>query len=289
MAIRPATLPAAVAPVLVGLGVAYGAGASFRIDTAAGCLAVGLLLQVAANLANDLADFRHGADSPDRQGPVRVAAAGLLTERQIEVGVAAALGASAVVGLYLGWVGGPAMLVLGGAAVVALLAYTGGPWPYGYKGLGEVFVFVFFGLVATGLTAYLQSLRFEAVYLAAACPVGALVTGILILNNLRDLPTDRRAGKRTLAVAFGESFAKAEYFATLTVAAAVPVAMVVSGAARPGALVALVVLVLAVPLAREVAAVGDGSDRRRLNALLKRTAQLSLWYGAVLAIGLAIR
>ena len=164
---------------------------------------MGLLLQIAANLANDLADFRRGADTPDRMGPTRVAAAGLMTERRLEVGIGTVIAASAVFGLYLAYVGGVAMLVVGALAVLSALAYTGGPWPYGYRGLGEVFVFVFFGLVATGVTAYLQAGRVEAVYLLAAVPMGALITGVLIVNNLRDIPTDRAAGKRTLAVSFG--------------------------------------------------------------------------------------
>jgi 1,4-dihydroxy-2-naphthoate octaprenyltransferase len=295
MAARPATLPAAVGPVLVGLGAAFGAGASLRVDTAAGCLAVGLLLQIAANFANDLADFRRGADTPDRTGPLRVAAAGLLTERGLEAGIAVVIGISALAGLYLAWVGGPLMLVLGAAAVVGLLAYTGGPWPYGYKGLGEVFVFAFFGLMATGVTAYLQSLRFEWAYVLAACPIGALVTGILIVNNLRDIPTDRAAGKRTLAVIFGEWFAKAEFYAMLALAAAVPAAMLMAGMARPAVLVALAALLMAPPLVREVAAVHEaphwepGPDRGRLNRVLKGTARMSLLYGVLFAIGLAVR
>ena len=296
MAARPATLPAAVGPVLVGLGVAFGSGAAFRADTALGCLAVSLLLQIAANFANDLADNRRGADTPDRQGPVRVAAAGFLTDLQIQAGIAAVVGAAALIGVYLAVVGGPVMLLLGVAAVVALLAYTGGPWPYGYKGLGELFVFAFFGPMATGLTAYLQSGRVEAAYLLAAVPVGALVTAILIVNNLRDIPTDRAAGKRTLAVIFGERFAKWEFYATLAVAAVVPVAMLAAGMARPTALAALAALALGVPLVREVAATREapsggaaGTDRRRLNLVLKGTARLSLVYGVLFAIGLAVR
>jgi 1,4-dihydroxy-2-naphthoate octaprenyltransferase len=295
MAARPATLPAAVGPVLVGLGAAFGSGAALRADTAAGCLAVGLLLQIAANFANDLADFRRGADTADRTGPLRVAAAGLLTERQIEAGIAVVVGVSGLIGVYLAWVGGPAMIVLGAAAVVGLLAYTGGPWPYGYKGLGEAFVFAFFGLMATGVTAYLQSLRFEWSYVLAACPIGALVTGILIVNNLRDIPTDRAAGKRTLAVIFGERFARAEYYAMLVVAAVVPVAMVPAGMARPTVLLALAALLMVPPLVREVAAVHEapsweeGPDRGRLNLVLKGTARMSLVYGILFAIGLAVR
>jgi 1,4-dihydroxy-2-naphthoate octaprenyltransferase len=273
---------------LVGLGAAIGSGAAFRFDAAVACLAVALLLQIAANLANDLADFRRGADTPDRMGPVRVAAAGLMTERRLEVGIAVVIAVSAVFGLYLALIGGIGMLVLGALAVVSALAYTGGPWPYGYRGLGEVFVFAFFGLAAVGGTAYLQAGRVEAVYLLAAIPMGALITGILIVNNLRDIPTDRAAAKRTLAVTFGEEFAKAEYYATLVAAAVVPVGLVAARLAGPAVLLPLLAGVMAPPLVREVRAVGPGSDRRRLNLVLKGTARLSLAYGVLFAIGLAV-
>ena len=289
LAIRPATLPAAVGPVLVGLGAAIGSGAAFRLDTALACLAVALLLQIAANMANDLADFRRGADTPDRMGPTRVAAAGLMTARRLEVGIAFVIAASAVFGLYLAFVGGLGMLVLGALAVVSALAYTGGPWPYGYRGLGEVFVFAFFGLMAVGATAYLQAGRVEAVYLLAAVPMGALITGILIVNNLRDIPTDRAAGKRTLAVMFGEGFAKTEYYAMLAAAAATPPLLLAAGFAGPAVLLPLLCGLMVPPLVREVRAVGSGSDRRRLNLVLKGTARLSLAYGVLFAIGLAVR
>lgn len=288
LAIRPATLPAAVAPVLVGLGAALGSGASFRVDTALGCLAVALLLQVAANLANDLSDFRRGADMPERVGPTRVAASGLVTTRRLEVAIALVVAAAGIVGLYLVVVGGPALLGLGILAVISALAYTGGPWPYGYRGLGEVFVFIFFGLVAVVGTAYLQALDLAPLYWLAALPVGALVTAILVVNNLRDLPTDRLAGKRTLAVIFGDRFTKAEYVGLCLVAAVVPVVIVVAGLAAPSALLPLLVLPLAIPPIREVLGVADRSDRRRLNPALGATARLSLAYAGLFAVGLAI-
>jgi 1,4-dihydroxy-2-naphthoate octaprenyltransferase len=288
LAIRPATLPAAVAPVLVGLGAALGSGASFRLDTAVGCLAVALLLQVAANLANDLSDFRRGADTPERVGPTRVAASGLVTTRRLEIAIAMVVAAAGVVGLYLVVVGGPALLGLGILAVISALAYTGGPWPYGYRGLGEVFVFVFFGLVAVVGTAYLQALDLVPLFWLAALPVGSLVTAILVVNNLRDVPTDRLAGKRTLAVTFGDRFTKAEYVGLCLVAAVVPIVIVVAGLAGPSALVPLLALPLAIPPMREVLGVADRSDRRRLNPALGATARLSLAYAGLFAAGLAI-
>jgi 1,4-dihydroxy-2-naphthoate octaprenyltransferase len=212
-----------------------------------------------------------------------------MTERRLEAGIFAIVAAAALVGLYLAAVGGVAMLILGAVAVAALLAYTGGPWPYGYKGLGEVFVFAFFGLMAVGVTAYLQAGRLEGAYLLAAVPIGALITGILVVNNLRDIPTDRAAGKRTLAVMAGEGFAGAEYYALLTTAAVVPPVMLAAGLARPAVLLALLSAVMVPPLVREVRAVGPATDRRRLNPVLRGTARLSLAYGVLFAIGLAVR
>jgi 1,4-dihydroxy-2-naphthoate octaprenyltransferase len=288
LAIRPATLPAAVGPVLVGLGAAVRSGAALRLDAALACLAVALLLQIVANLANDLADFRRGADTPDRTGPVRVAAAGMVTERQLEVGIGLVIVAAGLVGLYLAVLGGVGMLILGALAVVSALAYTGGPWPYGYRGLGEVFVFAFFGLMAVGVTAYLQAGRVEALFLIAAVPMGALITAILVVNNLRDIPTDRAAGKRTLAVTFGEGFAKGEFYVALVVAAVTPVLLLAAHLAGPAVLLPLLAGLLVPPLVREVHGVGPVSDRRRLNLVLMGTARLSLAYGLLFAIGLTI-
>ena len=282
-AARPNTLPAALAGVIVGLGAAYGAGAQFRLDTAVGCVLVALLLQVLANFANDLSDFRKGADTDARQGPMRVAAAGLVSERQLEVAIGITIAAAGVVGLWLAYIGGPVLIALGVLAVVAALAYTGGPWPYGYKGLGEVFVFAFFGLVAVVGTAYLQAGRLEPVFFAAAVPVGALTTAILVVNNLRDIPTDNVAGKRTIAVMIGEAATKQEWFAFVAVAFLTPVLLVVAG--RSWLLLATLAAVpMAVPL---WATVRGFTERRQLNLVLKGTARLSLVVAVLFAIGLA--
>lgn len=284
LAIRPNTLPAAIAPVLVGLGVAL-AGRTFAPGPAVACLAVALLLQIAANLANDLADFRSGADAADRVGPVRVAARGLATPRQLTVATGLVVAAAGVAGLYLVWVGGVLILVLGLLAIGAALAYTGGPWPYGYHGLGEVFVFLFFGLVAVLGTAYLQTGTVDALAILAAVPMGGLATAILVVNNLRDIDGDRRAGKRTLAVTFGRGFARVEYATMLGVAAASVVAIVALRLASPLALLPLLAAPLAVPLLRTVL---DDGDPRRLNPVLKGTARLELAVAILLALGLAV-
>jgi 1,4-dihydroxy-2-naphthoate octaprenyltransferase len=286
MAVRPPTLPAAASGVLVGLGAARADGASFRPDTAIACLVVALLLQVMANLANDLSDFRRGADTPDRLGPTRVAAAGLISPRQLETAIVLTAAGAGLAGFDLVVAGGIPILGLGIASVVAALAYTGGPWPYGYRGLGEPLVFVFFGLVAVAGTAYLQTGQLGALPLAAAIPVGTLVTGILVVNNLRDIDTDRAAGKRTLAVQFGPRFARAEYVACLVAAWAVPAALLLLGS-RVGPLVLLpfAAMPLAISLVRAVYSEGDP---RRLNGVLRGTARLGLVFALLFGAGLAV-
>lgn len=282
IAIRPATLPAAVTGVVVGLGAAFGSGASLRPGIALGCLAVALLLQVAANLSNDLSDFRRGADSADRAGPLRVAAAGLVSERRLEAAIGVTVAAAALAGLWLATIGGPALVGIGALAIVAALAYTGGPWPYGYRALGEVFVFVFFGLVSVVGTAYLQAGRLEPLFVAAAIPVGALTSAILVVNNLRDIPTDAAAGKRTLAVVLGRRATQAEYGLLLAAAFAVPVVLLALGS---GPLVLL-------PLLTGPAALGllgrvrRFAEPRTLNPVLKGTARLALAFGLLFALGL---
>ena len=301
LAIRPATLPAAVGPVVVGLGVAIGLGRAagaagagsagelvLRPIPALAALAVALLLQVAANLANDLFDFRTGADAADRLGPPRAAALGLLSERELAAGTALVLALAGLAGLVLVAVGGPVILVLGLLAVVCAVAYTGGPWPYGYHGLGEVFVFAFFGPVAVAGTTYLQTGSWEPLALAASVPVGALVTAILVVNNLRDIGPDQRAGKRTLAVRIGARATAGEYGALLALACAVPGLLLAGGWASPAVLLPLVSLPLAWPLAGIVREAAAGGDPRRLNPVLRGTARLSLVFALLFAAGLAL-
>lgn len=282
LAARPATLPAALGPVLVGLGVGLSQGA-FDPVAAIACVLVALLLQVAANLANDLFDHRSGADAADRVGPVRAAASGLLSERALASGTAVVLGLAALCGLVLVAIGGPVLLVLGVLAIVAAVAYTGGPFPYGYRGLGEVAVFCFFGVVAVAGTAYLQTGTWSALGFAASIPVGALVTAILVVNNLRDVEPDRRAGKRTLAVILGARFARYEYLGLLVVAYLVPILLAVARTG-PTTLLPLLSLPLAVPL---VGIVFRDGDPRRLNPVLRGTARLQLAFAILFSIGLA--
>ena len=202
VAARPRTLPAAVAPVLVGTALA-GTEDVFKPLRFAAALVGSIFIQIGTNLANDYSDARRGADTEDRLGPVRVTAGGLMPPRRVLVGTWVAFGIAVAAGAYLAAVAGWELLVVGVLSIAAGVLYTGGPRPYGYEGLGELFVFVFFGLVAVGGSYFVQTedLRWEAV--ALGVPVGLLAAAILVVNNVRDIETDRRAGKRTLAVRLG--------------------------------------------------------------------------------------
>jgi 1,4-dihydroxy-2-naphthoate octaprenyltransferase len=283
MAARPKTLPASLSGVVAGLGAAAAVGAALRLDAALLCFAVALLLQVAANLANDLSDFRHGADRPDRAGPTRVAAAGLLTPRQLERAIAAVLGMAGLAGVGLTVIGGPVILLVGASAVLAALAYTGGPWPYGYHALGEPFVFVYFGLVAVVGTAYLQAGDVWALFVVTAVPVGSLVTAILVVNNLRDIEPDRSAGKRTVAVLVGPAVTRVE----LTVLIVLPYVVAVALALGRGwPLLLPLVTIPMVP--RLLGSAWTEGEPARLNAVLAGTATLSVAFAVTLALGLAL-
>ncbi len=218
LAARPATLPAAAVPVLVGTMAAASQGAPLRSLVFAVTLASALLIQVGTNFANDYSDFHRGADHEGRLGPVRVTQSGLLSQAAVRRGIVTAFGAAALLGLYLAWVGGWPIVIIGVLSILCGLAYTGGPWPFGYHGLGDLFVFIFFGLVAVSGSAYLQSGQWSRLALAAAVPIGLLVTDVLVVNNLRDIGTDAAAGKRTLAVRIGARGARVQYVVLMTIA-----------------------------------------------------------------------
>ena len=212
MAARPRTLPAAVAPVLVGTALAATEG-TFRVLTFLAALIGALFIQVGTNLSNDYSDARRGADTEDRLGPVRVTAGGLVPPRQVLRATWLAFGVAVLAGSYLIATSGWELLVAGVLSILAGVLYTGGPRPYGYEGLGEVFVFLFFGIVAVAGSYFAQVERVDWEALALAVPVGLLATAILLVNNVRDLETDRRAGKRTLAVRLGRPRARRLYVA----------------------------------------------------------------------------
>jgi 1,4-dihydroxy-2-naphthoate octaprenyltransferase len=284
VAARPRTLPAAVAPVLVGTALA-GTEDVFKPLRFAAALVGSIFIQVGTNLANDYSDARRGADTEDRLGPVRVTAGGLMPPRRVLVGTWVAFGIAVGAGSYLAAVAGWELLVVGVVSIAAGVLYTGGPRPYGYEGLGELFVFVFFGLVAVGGSYFVQieDLRWEAV--ALGVPVGLLAAAILVVNNVRDIETDRRAGKRTLAVRLGRERAVSAFTAMLVLAfAALPV---IAGAGNLDAWVLLPFLSvpLAVPLARTLSARRDGPA---LNKLLADAGRLLAVFSLLLAAGLLV-
>jgi 1,4-dihydroxy-2-naphthoate octaprenyltransferase len=282
LAARPRTLPAAIAPVLVGTALA-GSEEIFRVGPFVAALLGSVFIQIGTNLSNDYSDARRGADTEDRLGPVRVTAGGLMPPRRVLVGTYVAFGVAVAAGLYLAAVAGWELLVVGAASILAGVLYTGGPRPYGYEGLGELFVFTFFGLVAVAGSYFVQveSLRWEAV--ALGVPVGLLAAAILVVNNIRDVDTDRRAGKRTLAVKLGRVRARVLFTAMLAVAFLVPIALI--PALSAWLLLPLAALPLVPPLVRTVRTRTDGPA---LNGALAATGRLLAVFSLLLGLGVLL-
>jgi len=283
-AARPRTLPAAVAPVLVGTALAVSEGALRPLAFA--CALVGsVFIQIGTNLSNDYSDARRGADTDDRLGPVRVTAGGLMPPRQVLVGTYLAFGIAVLAGVYLIAVAGVELLIVGVVSILAGVLYTGGPRPYGYEGLGELFVFLFFGVVAVTGSYFVQTERLSLEAVALSVPVGLLAAAIIVVNNVRDVDTDRRAGKRTLAVKLGRRRARGLFPVLLGLAFAWTVALALAGAPTVWLLLGLVAAPLGVPLVRTVATRGDGPS---LNAALAGSGRLLAAYSVLVSIGLLI-
>ncbi|MBA2429347.1 MAG: 1,4-dihydroxy-2-naphthoate polyprenyltransferase [Thermoleophilaceae bacterium] len=283
-AARPRTLPAAVAPVLVGTALAVSEGALRPLAFA--CALVGsVFIQIGTNLSNDYSDARRGADTDDRLGPVRVTAGGLMPPRQVLVGTYLAFGIAVLAGVYLIAVAGVELLIVGVVSILAGVLYTGGPRPYGYEGLGELFVFLFFGVVAVTGSYFVQTERLSLEAVALSVPVGLLAAAIIVVNNVRDVDTDRRAGKRTLAVKLGRRRARGLFPVLLGLAFAWTVALALAGAPTVWLLLGLVAAPLGVPLVRTVATRGDGPS---LNAALAGSGRLLAVYSVLVSIGLLI-
>ena len=284
LAARPATLSAAVVPVAVGTACAI-AHAGFRAGPALAALLGAVLIQIGTNFANDVFDYEQGADTAERLGPTRATQAGLLTPRQMRAGMAWAFGLATAAGAYLAWVAGWPVVAIGVASVLSGIAYTGGPYPLGYHGLGDLFVMIFFGFVAVCGTAFVQLGHVPALGWWASVPVGALATAILVVNNVRDRDTDVRAGKRTLAVRLGRGAGVAEYVLLVLAAYATPVILAATGLAGWAALLPLATAPLAVAQVRVMLTTTDGPA---LNACLARTAQTMLAFGLLFSVGLAL-
>lgn len=275
-AARPRTLPVAVGPVLVGLGAA-GVWDTWRF---AGALVVALALQVAVNYANDYFDGTRGVDTPERVGPRRAVAAGLVAPDRMKTAIAVAVGVAVLAGIGLTLVVGPELLLVGLASIAALLAYSGGPRPYASAGLGELFVFVFFGPVATVGTTYVLAEHVTLLAVAASIPVGLLAAGVLVVNNLRDVETDAAAGKRTLAVRLGPKSTRRLLVCLVGLAAVVAVAIAFTeGGARQA-------LVLVGPVCLAVVVV-DNARRAEGAALVKQLPVLAATH-LLLSIALAV-
>jgi 1,4-dihydroxy-2-naphthoate polyprenyltransferase len=282
LAARPATLTAGIVPVLVGSALAA-RDDSFRFGPAAAALLGALLIQIGTNFVNDADDFERGADTEERLGPVRVTQQGLLSTAEVRRAAWLAFAGVALIGLYLVAVSGWPILLLGIAAILSGLAYTGGPWPLGYHGLGDLFVFLFFGFAAVLGTYYVQTNTLSTLTMVCALPVGALATAILVVNNTRDVGTDRVAGKRTLAVRFGERVARVEFLTLLGVAYAIPLVLWQTGSFTIWILLPLVTLPIAATLACRFSGATDGAA---FNAALRNTARLHGIFGILFGAGL---
>jgi len=300
MAARPQTLPAGTAPVVVGVGLAIHAGV-FAPLPALAALVGAILIQIGTNFANDYYDAVKGADTDDREGFTRVTAGGLIEPQRVKQAMIATYGLAVLVGVYLVAIGGVPILAVGLSSIVAGVLYTGGPYPYGYRGLGDLFVFVYFGVIAVTGTYYVQAVAnmaavgvFPLGLPAGSVPVDAVVaslaaaglsTCVLVVNNIRDIETDRETGKRTLAVILGYRGARAEYVLLIGMAYTVPVVFALDPAYGLPALAPLLSLPLAVRVTTTVLTETSGEA---LNPALERTGQTMIAHALLFAVGLAV-
>ena len=281
-AVRPATLAASVAPVLVGTAMAVHQGGP-RLGAGLLALLVGIAMQVGVNFANDYSDHVRGADSPGRVGPLRAASSGVVEPAAVRRAAIAAFAVAAAAGLVLSLTTDWRLLVVGVACLLAGWLYTGGPRPYGYLGLGEVFVFVFFGLVATVGTVYVETLRITPLAVLMACAMGCFATAILVLNNLRDLDTDAAAGKLTLATRIGRAPTRTLLLVLVCVAFAIPIAVLVFKLAG----VTVMLVHFAIPIAAmPVRTAFAAPSAPALVRALKRMAIAELAYALLFSVGL---
>jgi len=283
LAIRPRTLPAAVAPVLVGTAAAI-ADRQFVFIVAVAAGMVALLLQIGVNLANDYFDYKHGFDTADRLGPLRVTQSGLLQPASVKKAMIIVLCVAGAVGLLLAVIAGWPVLAIGLTCILAALAYSGGPFPLASHGLGDLFVFIFFGLVAVCGTYFVQTGNLTVQVVQYSIPIGLLITAILVINNLRDIPTDLKTGKNTLAVKIGQQATRMEYLALIMGAYILPALWFLSRKFPIWILLPLLSLPLAAVLVNKV----RDADGTALNPVLGGTASLSLAYSLLLAVGIVL-
>lgn len=283
LASRPRTLAAALMPVLVGTSIAIRDGV-FHPTAAIVALLCSLLIQIGTNLVNDLFDFLHGTDKKDRIGPTRATVSGLLSKHEMKLGIYFTYSLSFVLGLYLVYLGGIFILLIGIFSIIAGIAYTAGPFPLAYNGLGDIAVFIFFGLVGTVGTYYVQANEFSAMTFWSSIPVGALITNILVVNNYRDREEDHSNGKNTLAVIFGDKFARFQYVFFMILSYAI--LFVVYFTFKKSLLIFLPLLSL--PLSVKLVRMIFTLRGRELNKTLELTAKLSALYGLLFAAGILL-
>lgn len=284
LAVRPKTLAAAVAPVVLGGGIAFTTG-SFRWSAWLAALFGAVMIQIGTNLVNDVVDFSKGADTAERTGPTRVTESGLLTEKQVWRAVWLSYGLAVLAGVYLTWLAGWPVVVIGLASLLAGIAYTAGPYPLAYVGLGGLFVFVFFGFVAVGGTVYVASGQLPLLAWFGGSAAGALIVNILVVNNIRDIESDRKAGRRNLPVLLGRRAAEVQFLLMLVTAYAVPPILICKSLAGWWSLLPFLTLPQA---ARLLAVLRAGTHGPALNPILGQTAQLALRFCALLALGLLL-
>jgi 1,4-dihydroxy-2-naphthoate octaprenyltransferase len=281
LAARPKTLPAAVSGVVAGTALAVRDG-QFRLGPALAALCVGLLLQIGSNLANDVFDYERGADTAARLGPLRVTQAGLLSPKQVKLGMGVVFGLAALLGVYLAWQAGWVVLLIGLAAIVSAILYTGGPFAYGYYGLGDLFVFLFFGLAAVAGTYYVQAETVSQAAWWTCVPIGLLVVNILVVNNLRDIESDRSAGKHTLAVRMGVHGTRLQYTILLAITYLLMPVLTLSGVLPWGAMLTW----LSLPLAGRMLRMVWTAQGRPLNTALAGNGQLAFIFSLLFFVGM---
>jgi len=283
IAIRPKTLPAAAAPVVVGMALAY-RDSHFHPVILIATLAAAILIQMGTNLANDVYDFLKGSDTENRLGPVRVTQSGMMTPDQVKKGMSAIFIVAIFFGLYLAWIGGWPIVWIGLASIITGIAYTGGPYPLGYHGWGDAFVFIFFGLIAVSGTYYLQTNTVSPDTFLAGAVMGMISTAILVVNNLRDVNEDIQSKKRTLAVRFGKRFVMTEYLILLTFAYIIPVWM----ALRWNNHLPLFLTLFSLPIAVQLSISVWTSKGKELNNVLSGTSRFLILYSLLFSLGIIL-
>ena len=267
--------------MLIGTAMAYADG-FYHWPAAVVALLLSLFIQIGTNFANDYFDFIHGADTSERQGPMRLTQAGLISPEKMKKAFILIFTLTVIGGMYLVWRGGWPILLVGLLSILFGILYTGGPFPLGYKGMGDVLVLIFFGPVAVGGTYYVQALQINGIVLLAGLSPGMIATSILVANNLRDIATDMKAGKRTLAVRFGKTFSRLEYLFMLVSAAFIPVMLYIYTREHPYAMAAVLTILFSLPT---VAVVFRESDGGMLNQVLADTGKILLLYSVLFSLG----